>query len=595
VASATVWRPPDHVSATHRVGSAIQAVVAEPGVMEAQADTVEISVKADRPVIVAVGRDTDVTAWLADSPAEHLTGFAGRHTFKVRESGSDEPLAAAAGSDLWVVEREYSSGGRVKWQKADEGRWSLVVAPVASGGEDGAVALGDLQVTMTWPQVVSTPFLWPGVTVGVILLALGAVGLVAARRRSEAERPDQAAAEAAVQGATADRETPPGAEPDGAEPDAALPLTTGEPVVVGVASAVVELAAAEAEPEGGLSVPVAMAPAVAGAEAGSDQTASGESGTAAALEPAAGTGATGARGAPGEPGQTGPDQSGPDQSGPDQRPAKPKRRWFRRRTEPAAVEQPPEPPPAPSPEPKLDLGLATPNRNWERLASPDPRYAELAEAEIAARDGRPLSSGPAADSTQMRPGAPGADREWASDQPTQPGSRPQGSLWDRHGGGETTAPQAPGAPSGGVAGAPARFGRPVGPIGAATDGQTGPGLIDLPETAESYQPTAAPSRFGLPQRQAGAGPAITADQKIAALRRSHTSVADEAAETIAAAMAAATGSGSAAGLTRRQIREAERAAAEALHVTARSTGEIPVRQESARSQVQMQSSEGSGQ
>jgi protein involved in polysaccharide export with SLBB domain len=78
--------------------------------------------------------------------------------------------------------------------------------------------------------------------------------------------------------------------------------------------------------------------------------------------------------------------------------------------------------------------------------------------------------------------------------------------------------------------------------------------------------------------QAGAAaqspPASPAD-KIAALRESHTSMADDAAATIAAAMAAAGGAGSAAGLTRRQIREAERAAADALRAQADRTGEIP--------------------
>jgi uncharacterized membrane protein YqiK len=71
------------------------------------------------------------------------------------------------------------------------------------------------------------------------------------------------------------------------------------------------------------------------------------------------------------------------------------------------------------------------------------------------------------------------------------------------------------------------------------------------------------------------GPQVTAQDKIAALRETHTSMADSAAATIAAAMAAASGSGSAEGLTRRQIREAERAAQDALRAQAQRTGEIP--------------------
>jgi hypothetical protein len=87
------------------------------------------------------------------------------------------------------------------------------------------------------------------------------------------------------------------------------------------------------------------------------------------------------------------------------------------------------------------------------------------------------------------------------------------------------------------------------------------------------RPTGLPG----PQSQPAATPAPPASpaDKIAALRQSHTSMADDAAATIARAMAAASGSGTAAGLTRRQIREAERAAQEALRLQVQRTGELP--------------------
>ncbi|MDR2567241.1 MAG: hypothetical protein LBC97_14505 [Bifidobacteriaceae bacterium] len=530
VASATVWRPPDHVSATHKAGPYIQAVVAEPGVMEAQARTVEIAVKSTQPVVVAIGRDTDVTAWLADSPAEHLTGFANRHTFTVRESGSNEPLAAAVGSDLWVVAREYSSGGLIKWEKAEEGRWSLVIAPAGAGGEGAAVSLEEAEITMTWPQVVSTPLLWPGVAVGILLVVVGGLGLVVKRGRVGAEdRFGYATGELA--------------------PDLG-PVREASPV-----AAVPQLAAVGA--------------------GGAPPLGTGLSDDASAREVGAG---------PAEPAETA-DPADHGEAAEPAPPAKPKRRWFRRRPLAPVEEPPPEEPPPAAPEPKLDLGLATPNRNWERLAAPDPRYADLdeseAEPEFARADAG--AAGPLAEA-----GVDAAGEEvWP---PRTRGARPRG--WPEP---EPSLEQSAGRPSA-FAGFQAvdspAFGatQPPGAIGPL------PSLADLPEESGRYEPTPAPSRYGLPQRGAGAPPQpATPAQKIEALRQTHTPVADEAAETIAAAMAAAAGAGSAAGLTRRQIREAERAAAEALHVAGRSTGEIPVWQSSANSSrlsVQMQSSEG---
>jgi hypothetical protein len=93
-------------------------------------------------------------------------------------------------------------------------------------------------------------------------------------------------------------------------------------------------------------------------------------------------------------------------------------------------------------------------------------------------------------------------------------------------------------------------------------------------------------------------PPVTPAEKIAALRETHTSAASEAAATIAAAMAAASGGGSAAGLTRRQIREAERAAQMALRAQMERSGEIPpwntFGQAGAMPPVELQGEDGGG-
>jgi hypothetical protein len=582
VCSATVWRAPDNVSATHRVGASTQALVADPGVMEAQAASVEIAVEAPEPVVIAVGRDTDVQAWVADSPVEHLTGFRSRESFTVRESGSDEPLADAARSDLWILARQVSGEGKIRWDKADEGRWSLVVAPVDSDGP----GLDGVELTMTWPQEVRTPLLWPGVVLGVLIAAAASIWWLAWLRRAAgpgappdasgqvasahkvADAADLALAAKAV-GALGSAASPPAA-PLVAMTPAAPEL--GATTTVGAGSLGSAAAGAVPDAPGPLSPEPAALELPASGPAAVEPSALVPGAPEPALaEPAAepvGVGQVAA-------------EAGLEAAPPP--PARVKRRWFARWSrsataeggeaapaELAAVDEPAAEPP------KIDLGMATPNRTWERLAASDPRYSELdLDAELdsvsLAMASNTVPSEPGTDQAAGRgdnelPVAPEPARGIVQGQPT----KPTGSPW-------AVSPSQNAAP------------RPMVPA---------PSLAELDVLAAGqgagYRPVTAPSRGGLPQRPGPAAPPVTPAQKIAALRQSHTSDADEAASTIAAAMAAAAGAGSAAGLTRRQIREAERAASEALHVAGRGTGEIPPwnsRAEGRRPQVQMQSSE----
>jgi hypothetical protein len=483
--------------------------------MEAQADSVEITVEAKRKVVVAVGRDTDVTAWVADSPAEHLTQFADRETFVVGESGSDVPLPDPLGSDLWILSREFDDGGEVKWQKTD-GRWSLLIAP--TGGEaDDAADLEGLRLTMTWPQVVRTPLLWPGVTVGALLALGGLIGLARGRRRGPARRAAVAAAGSA----------PPAGEP--------IPALAGGPALPGSRVLAEESGAEAASTDGGGAQP------------------------------------------PGEPAA-----------------AKPRRRWFWRRPAPQSEAVMAEEPPVEPEPPKLDLGLATPNRNWERLAAPDPRYQDL-QADELPPPARPLEDQPslgqaAAVMEQSRPAAGRPQPAFGESEPTVGRRAPDGAQ-------PGPAPAAPEPPS---PAEPQPEPRPASPWALSPDPAPASPLGRLSqaplEQPGRYEPVATPSAVGLPRRQAPSLPPATAAQKIAALRQSHTSMADDAAATIAAAMAAAAGVGSAARLTRRQIREAERAAADALHNSGRVTGELPPWSSlgpAARPQVRMQTDEGS--
>ncbi|WP_454051389.1 hypothetical protein [Cellulomonas sp. Marseille-Q8402] len=303
VASATVWRADDPLVATAAPGGDVRTLVTDPGVLELAGDPVTVTVRAEgSPVVLAVGRDTDVTAWVGDDPYERVTGLSDWHTLATTAvepeaaptaaptteapadaaatpspSASGEPEASAVraadptGSDMWVLEVGGDGSATLDWP-AQDGRWSLI-----------AVSLGDTAPTLdlSWPQTVTTPWLWPGVALGVLLLAVAAILLVRILR-ARREGPDAGwhpvttgtfATIPAPAGTTAP--VPAGAAPAGepqptsGHPTGAIPVGTvgvSQPTRRQIREAeAAAAAAAAAERRRGRRTPTGSVPAVTGA------------------------------------------------------------------------------------------------------------------------------------------------------------------------------------------------------------------------------------------------------------------------------------------------------------------------------------------
>lgn len=228
VASATVWRPSDTAVMTTGEQSGATLLTTAPGVLSLVDRDVTITARSsdDAKVVLALGSQVDVEGWVGEDPALRVTGASDWETLtvsKVSSAGSDTPEATDAatdapadpsteataeadaaapaapgpdpsGSDMWVESTSGTGTATLDWDATSTDQVLLVAAV----GEDAAAP----QLTLSWPREVTTPLLWPGVALGVLLVVLGLIyGIVTRGRRRRrrqvvvpAARADDAAA-----------------------------------------------------------------------------------------------------------------------------------------------------------------------------------------------------------------------------------------------------------------------------------------------------------------------------------------------------------------------------------------------------------------
>ena len=203
VGNATIWKPNPQVSASLPTSSQQQALaITRPGMFELYDSPTKITVAGQGKVALAIGRSADVTAWAADQNYVEVTGQKDDTTLLTEpHQGKADPRqpGEAAGKDMWVEYKEVDTGRISETWDRSEGAWSLI-----AWSEEGNV-----QLTLQWTQPVSTPWFWPLLIAGLLLMLIGAVVSVVINRlaiaaaKEEAEmrkRREQRAQEAAAQG-----------------------------------------------------------------------------------------------------------------------------------------------------------------------------------------------------------------------------------------------------------------------------------------------------------------------------------------------------------------------------------------------------------
>lgn len=188
IASATVWRPSDVVTA-RASATDVAMITTAPGVLDLVGEEVTLTARAPggAPVALVLGDERDVSGWIGSDPAVEVTGLASWTTLATQERapGDGEPTTGEDGlpdpttSDMWLASARGDGTASLTWD-APAGRvLALAVVP----GADGASP----ELELSWPREVETPLLVPGIAVGAILVALGALLLVRAALRARRE------------------------------------------------------------------------------------------------------------------------------------------------------------------------------------------------------------------------------------------------------------------------------------------------------------------------------------------------------------------------------------------------------------------------
>ncbi|MBI9116080.1 hypothetical protein [Sanguibacter suaedae] len=230
VASGTVWRPGSTVTMTTPGTGDATMLMTAPGVLGLVDDSVTVRATAEggAKVVLALGSEADVKGWVGTDPVLVATGPADWESLAVttsepattpapdstpeegeepgeeggageseapegevegdapaddestaetpEESAEAEPVVGPdpAGSDMWVAEAVGEGTASLEW---DAGSSDQVLLAAVAGEGAGAPRL-----ELTWPREVTTPWMWPGIVLGAVLVLVGlVVGVVGAR------------------------------------------------------------------------------------------------------------------------------------------------------------------------------------------------------------------------------------------------------------------------------------------------------------------------------------------------------------------------------------------------------------------------------
>lgn len=220
VASATLWRPDDHMTATATTSPGVTVLTLDAAVPLQGGPNPLITVTGPGELVLVSAVRPDVQTWAVANGGQRVTALQDWEslglkletlsdvpevsTLEPTEEATEEPVAeepsaegteestetaapepdpATApdprGLDLWQFETTAEGTLNIPGHGPEVQNLFLV----ASTGPDA----GPLTITITWPVEVTTPLLWPGVAAGFLLLSVSGM-LWLHKRREEQEQ-----------------------------------------------------------------------------------------------------------------------------------------------------------------------------------------------------------------------------------------------------------------------------------------------------------------------------------------------------------------------------------------------------------------------
>jgi len=173
----TVWAPPSTVTAAApSQDQEAPLTVISSDVLTRHSDGVDVTVSADGPFLMAVGRSDDVEAWVEDASVLRIGADGESLTSEVTDGTDTVP--DPAGSDLWVSEQEIEDELTFTWEPPAAGDWQILLAA------DGTAAAPSA-VSVTFANDDSTPLAIPLIVLGALVAVLGlALAFISGRGNS---------------------------------------------------------------------------------------------------------------------------------------------------------------------------------------------------------------------------------------------------------------------------------------------------------------------------------------------------------------------------------------------------------------------------
>ncbi len=174
----TLWLPESTYTASTTLSEPAPAIVTAPGVMEMLPGPALITARNTEggPVFIARAREQDAQAWVAGAHLQTITGTDASRTLLVDDTRGDAAVPDPATADLWVDQVRQDAEAKYTWRDTT-GRYVLVITA------DGT-STAPIDVTITWPRPVHTPWVVPLFLLGAVLLAVAVGQAVAAFARA---------------------------------------------------------------------------------------------------------------------------------------------------------------------------------------------------------------------------------------------------------------------------------------------------------------------------------------------------------------------------------------------------------------------------